>query len=53
VEFVRLRPEGILELRWMGTCLICPMSQLTLRAGVECVIMQEIPEVKQVEAVAG
>jgi len=53
VEFVRLRPEGILELRWMGTCLICPMSQLTLRAGVERVIMQEIPEVKRVEAVAG
>lgn len=53
VEFVRLRPEGILELRWMGTCLICPMSQLTLRAGVERVIMQEIPEVKRVEAVVG
>ena len=53
VEFVRLRPEGILELRWMGTCVICPMSQLTLRAGVERVIMQEIPEVKRVEAVVG
>ena len=53
VEFVRLRPEGILELRWMGTCLICPMSQLTLRAGVERVIMEEIPEIKRVEAVVG
>ena len=53
VEFVRVRPEGILELRWTGTCLICPMSQLTLRAGVERVIMEEIPEIKRVEAVAG
>jgi Fe-S cluster biogenesis protein NfuA len=53
VEFVRLRPDGILELRWKGTCLICPMSQLTLRAGVERVIMKELPEVKRVEAVAG
>ena len=53
VQFVQLRPDGILELRWTGTCLICPMSQLTLRAGVERVIMKEIPEVKRVEAVAG
>lgn len=53
VEFVQLRPDGILELRWMGTCLICPMSQLTLRAGVERVILKEVPEVKRVEAVTG
>ncbi|MCZ6776520.1 MAG: NifU family protein [Ignavibacteria bacterium] len=53
VKFVRIRPEGIVELQWIGTCLICPMSQLTLRAGVERVIMKEIPEVKRVEAVAG
>ena len=52
VQFVQLRSDGMLELRWTGTCLICPMSQLTLRAGVERVIMKEIPEVKRVEAVA-
>jgi len=53
VKFVRIRPGGIVELQWVGTCQICPMSQLTLRAGVERVIMKEIPEVKRVEAVAG
>ncbi len=53
VKFKQLRPDGILELRWEGTCVICPMSQMTLRAGVERVIMKEIPEVKRVEAVAG
>lgn len=52
VKFIRLRPDGILELKWEGTCLICPMSVLTLRAGVERVVMKEIPEVKRVEAVA-
>ena len=52
VTFRQLRPDGILELRWEGTCRICPMSQLTLRAGVERVIMKEIPEVRRVEAVA-
>ena len=51
VSFKQLRPDGILEVRWEGTCLVCPMSVLTLRAGVERVIMKEIPEVKRVEAV--
>jgi Fe-S cluster biogenesis protein NfuA len=53
VHFVRMRGDGILELQWEGTCVICPMSQMTLRAGVERVIMKECPEVKRVEAVAG
>jgi Fe-S cluster biogenesis protein NfuA len=51
VKFVRMRPDGVVEVQWMGTCLMCPMSQLTLRAGVERVIMKELPEVKRVEAV--
>lgn len=53
VKFKQFRPDGILEVKWEGTCLICPMSVLTLRAGVERVIMKEIPEVKRVEAVIG
>jgi Fe-S cluster biogenesis protein NfuA len=52
VQFVRFREDGVLELQWLGTCRICPMSQLTLRAGVERSIMKEIPEVSRVEAVA-
>jgi Fe-S cluster biogenesis protein NfuA len=51
VAFVRYRPEGILELRWLGACRVCPMSTMTLRAGVERTIMKELPEVKRVEAV--
>ena len=53
VKFLRIRPEGIVELQWIGTCLICPMSQLTLRAGVERVILKEVPGIKRVEAVPG
>jgi Fe-S cluster biogenesis protein NfuA len=52
VRFVRLRADGVLEVRWEGTCLICPMSQMTLRAGVERALMNDIPEIKRVEAVA-
>jgi Fe-S cluster biogenesis protein NfuA len=53
VRLVRMRPEGIAEVRWEGTCRICPMSQLTLRAGVERVLMKEVPEIRRVEAVVG
>ena len=51
VRLVQLRDDGILELQWQGTCVICPMSRMTLRAGVERVILKECPEVKRVEAV--
>lgn len=51
VQFVRMRGDGVLELSWMGTCKICPMSQMTLRAGVERKLMNEVPEVRRVETV--
>jgi Fe-S cluster biogenesis protein NfuA len=54
VRLVRFVEEsGRLELQWLGTCSICPMSLLTLRAGVERTIMHEVPEVKRVEATNG
>ena len=52
VKFLRFRPDGVLELQWLGVCRICPLSQLTLRAGVERALMKDLPEVKRVEAVA-
>jgi len=51
VEFVRMRDDGILELSWTGTCKICPMSLMTLRAGVERTMMKEVPEIRRVETV--
>ncbi len=51
VELVRVREDGIVELRWIGACLTCPLSLMTLRAGVERTLMREIAEVKRVEAV--
>jgi Fe-S cluster biogenesis protein NfuA len=52
VRFVRMRENGVLEVSWLGTCKTCPMSQMTLRAGVERKLMNEVPEVRRVEAVA-
>ncbi len=51
VTFVRMRDDGILEVSWTGTCKICPMSVMTLRAGVERTVMKDVPEVVRVEAV--
>lgn len=52
VEVVNIKDNSIVELRLLGSCLGCPMSQMTLRAGVERVLMKELPWVKRVEQVA-
>jgi Fe-S cluster biogenesis protein NfuA len=43
--------NGIVKVRLRGSCVGCPMSMLTLKAGVERIIKQQVPEVKSVEAV--
>jgi len=51
VEVVNIKDNSIVELRLLGSCLGCPMSQMTLRAGVERVLMKELPGIKRVEQV--
>ncbi|MBI4546740.1 MAG: NifU family protein [Ignavibacteriae bacterium] len=53
VKLIRIGEDGIVEIMFEGTCVICPMSRMTLRAGVERTILQCAPEVKRVEAVMG
>ena len=43
--------EGIVFLKLMGACAGCPMSTMTLKNGIERILKQEIPEVKEVVAV--
>jgi Fe-S cluster biogenesis protein NfuA len=47
----QLRDNGILEVKWEGTCARCPLSVMTLRAGVERVVMKEVPEITRIEVV--
>jgi Fe-S cluster biogenesis protein NfuA len=42
---------GVVKLRLVGACGSCPMSQMTLRMGVERVLREEIPEISEVVAV--
>jgi Fe-S cluster biogenesis protein NfuA len=51
VEFVDYE-DGIVKVRLQGSCAGCPMSQMTLKAGIEKFLQQEIPEIVSVEAVA-
>jgi len=43
--------DGIVKLRLTGACGGCPMSTMTLRLGIERVLKEEVPEVKEVVAV--
>ena len=43
--------DGIVKLRLMGACGTCPSSTITLKAGIERALMEEIPEVKEVQQV--
>ena len=51
VEFVRMTDEGIVEVRLVGACQTCPMSMMTLRAGIERALMLDHREIKRVEQV--
>ncbi len=51
VQLVRITEDGIVEVRLTGSCAKCPMSLMTLRAGIERSLMIQHPEVKRVEQV--
>jgi Fe-S cluster biogenesis protein NfuA len=43
--------SGIVRIRMVGACYACPMSSLTLKAGIEQRLRMLIPEVRSVESV--
>ncbi len=49
VELVDVK-EGIVTVRLTGACRGCPMSQMTLKNGIEKFLKKEIPEIVSVEA---
>ncbi|MFB9757110.1 MULTISPECIES: NifU family protein [Bacillaceae] len=50
VELVDIE-EGIVKLRLMGACGSCPSSTITLKAGIERALLEEVPGVVEVEQV--
>jgi Fe-S cluster biogenesis protein NfuA len=51
VELVRLTDDGIVEVRLTGSCVSCPMSIMTLRAGIERALMLAHEDIRRVEQV--
>jgi len=43
--------DGVVKVSLTGACAGCPMSTMTLKQGIERILKEEIPEVKEVVAV--
>jgi Fe-S cluster biogenesis protein NfuA len=50
-ELVDVGSDGVVKLRLTGACAGCPMSQLTLKEGIEKVLKEKLPQVTSVESV--
>ena len=50
VELVEVT-DGTVKVKLVGACAGCPMSTMTLKNGIERILKQEIPDVKEVVAV--
>lgn len=50
IDFVSFH-EGVVRVRLQGTCKGCPLSQLTLKAGVEALLKEQFQAVERVESV--
>lgn len=51
IELVEITDDYIVKVKFIGACRNCPLSMMTLRAGVERIIIREAPEIRRVEAV--
>lgn len=51
VEFVDF-VDGVVKVRLQGACCGCPMSQMTLKNGIEQMLKKDVPGIKSVESVA-
>ena len=51
VSIEEITPEGVVKLKLLGSCGSCPMSIMTLKAGIEQAIKKAVPEVTGIEAI--
>ena len=51
VELVEVTPDGTEKVKLTGACRGCPMSEMTLKMGIERALKQEVPEVTEVVSV--
>ena len=51
VRLLRITEDMVVELKLLGACGTCPMSTMTLRAGIEQALRHAVPQITRVEAV--
>ena len=50
IVFKNIDDEGVVHVELVGACGTCPVSTMTLKAGVERIIKDRVPSVTAVEA---
>ena len=53
IKVISIDNKNIVNLELLGSCEICPMSPMTLKAGVEEAIKKQVPEINGIYAVNG
>jgi len=48
VELVEVTADGVVKVKLTGSCGCCPMSQMTLKMGIERILKKAVPEIKEV-----
>jgi len=51
VQLVDVGEDGVVKVKLQGACAGCPMSQMTLKMGIEKVLKKEVPEVVRVDSI--
>ena len=52
VRLIRITGDMVVELELLGACRMCPMSTMTLRAGIEQALQHAVPQISRVEAIS-
>ena len=51
VELIDVEDSGVVKVALKGACHGCPMAEVTLRHGIERILKEQVPEVKEVISV--
>ena len=51
IEVVEITDDMIVRVKLLGACESCPMSFMTMKAGVEATLKKTIPEIKAIETI--
>lgn len=51
VQLIDVSDDGIVKVKLTGACGCCPMAAMTLKRGVERIVKEQVPEVKEIVSV--